>query len=128
VLAPGVALIGDAFSTACPVSGTGAAKALLDAERLCKVYVPQWLATSGMSVEKIAQFYNDPEKRRSDAHSLETSVFAKRAALGQGLLWTAFRWGYYAGSQARNLLEHGELAEMPGENAPAMPAVAIAKA
>ena len=72
-----------------------------------------WLATPGMGVEKIAQYYNDPEKRRSDAHSLRTSVFAKRAALGEGLLWTAFRWGYYAGAQARNFLEHGELAEMP---------------
>ena len=76
-LQPGIALVGDAFSTACPVSGTGAAKALLDAERLCNVYVPAWLATPGMGVEKIAQYYNDPEKRRSDAHSFRTSVFAK---------------------------------------------------
>jgi len=113
VVQPGVALVGDAFSTACPVGGTGAAKALLDAERLCNVYVPQWLATPGMSVEKIVQFYNDPDKLQSDAHSFRTSIFAKRAALGQGLLWTAFRWGYYAGSQARNFLEHGEFAEVP---------------
>ena len=109
VLQGGVALVGDAFSTACPVSGTGAAKALLDAERLCNVYVPDWLASPGMGVEKIAQYYNDPDKRRSDAHSLRTSVFAKRAALGEGLLWTAFRWSYFAGAQARNFLERGEL-------------------
>jgi 2-polyprenyl-6-methoxyphenol hydroxylase-like FAD-dependent oxidoreductase len=109
VLQGGIALVGDAFSTACPVSGTGAAKALLDAERLCNIYVPAWLATPGMSVEKIAQYYNDPDKRRSDAHSLRTSVFAKRAALGEGLLWTAFRWSYFAGAQARNFLERGEL-------------------
>ena len=113
LLQPGVALIGDAFSTACPVSGTGAAKALLDAERLCTVYVPQWLATPRMSVEKIGEYYHDPEKERSDAHSLRTSAFAKRAALGEGVLWTAFRWSYYAGAQARNLLEHGALADMP---------------
>jgi 2-polyprenyl-6-methoxyphenol hydroxylase-like FAD-dependent oxidoreductase len=113
VLQPGCALVGDAFSTACPVSGTGAAKALLDAERLCNIHVPAWLATDGMSVEKIAQYYNDPEKRRSDTHSFRTSLFAKRAALGEGLLWTAFRWGYFAGAQARNLLEHGELAGTP---------------
>ena len=75
--------------------------------------MPHWLASDGMGVEKIAQFYNDPDKQRSDAHSFRTSVFAKRAALGQGLLWTAFRWSYFAGSQARNLLEHGELAELP---------------
>lgn len=115
---PGVALVGDAFSTACPVSGTGAAKALLDVERLCNVYVPAWLATGGMSVEKIAQYYNDPDKRRSDAHSFRTSMFAKRAALGEGVLWTAFRWGYYAGSQARNFLEHGEIAGLPAQDSP----------
>ena len=109
LLRGGAVLVGDAFSTACPVSGTGAAKALLDAERLCNVYVPAWLATPGMGVEKIAQYYNDPDKRRSDAHSLRTSVFAKRAALGEGLLWTAFRWSYFAGAQARNFLERGEL-------------------
>ena len=125
---PGVALVGDAFSTACPVSGTGAAKALLDAERLCNVYVPQWFTTPDMSVAKIAQFYNDPQKRESDTHSFRTSMFAKRAALGQGLLWTAFRWGYYAGAQARNFLEHGELAEMPREDAAGLPAATIAKA
>lgn len=110
VVRPGIALIGDAFSTACPVSGTGAAKALLDAERLCNVYIPRWLATSGMTAGKIAQFYRDADKGRSDAHSLRTSLFAKRAALGEGLLWTAFRWTYFAGAQARNLFEHGQLA------------------
>lgn len=130
VLQPGIVLVGDAFSTACPVSGTGAAKALLDVERLCNAYIPAWLATPGMSVGKIAQFYGDAEKKRSDAHSFQTSVFAKRAALGQGLLWTAFRWGYYAGSQARNFREHGELAEMPArDGAPAgVPAGDLAKA
>jgi len=128
LLQPGLALLGDAFSTACPVSGTGAAKALLDAERLCNAYVPRWLATSGMSVEKIAQFYNDPEKRQSDVHSLRTSISAKRAALGRGLLWTAFRWGYFAGAQARHFLEHGEPAEMPREEAPAVPAASTARA
>lgn len=111
VLRPGLALVGDAFSTACPVSGTGAAKALLDAERLCGVHAPAWLETSGMGVEKIAQYYNDAEKKRMDAQSLRTSIFAKRAALGEGLLWTAFRWSYYAGAQARNLLERGELVD-----------------
>jgi len=109
-LQPGVVLVGDAFSTACPVSGTGAAKALVDAERLCGAYVPQWLTTPGVGVEKIAQFYNDAEKRQSDAHSFRTSIFAKRAALGEGLLWTAFRWSYFAGAQARNFIEHGQRA------------------
>ena len=84
--------------------------------------MPQWLATSGMGVQKVAQFYDDPQKRESDTHSFRTSIFAKRAALGQGLLWTAFRWGYYAGAQARNFLDHGELAEMPDTHERVIPA------
>jgi 2-polyprenyl-6-methoxyphenol hydroxylase-like FAD-dependent oxidoreductase len=128
LLQPGIALVGDAFSTACPVGGTGAAKALLDVERLCNAYVPSWLKTPGMSVEKIAEYYHDPEKQRSDAHSLRTSVFAKRAALGEGLLWTAFRWSYYAGAQARNFLEHGALADMPRAATPAIARKRVAKA
>ena len=112
-LQPGVALVGDAFSTACPVSGTGAAKALTDVERLCNVHVPEWLRTRGMGAQKIAQYYDDPHKRRSDTHSLRTSIFAKRAALGEGLLWAAFRWSTYAGALGRHFLGHREFASMP---------------
>jgi len=115
---PGVALVGDAFSTACPVSGTGAAKALLDAERLCNVHVPAWLATAGMGADKIAQYYADPRKRRSDSHSLRTSLFAKRATLGDGMRWTALRWGYLAGSLGRHLFAHGAFARTPRAHVP----------
>jgi 2-polyprenyl-6-methoxyphenol hydroxylase-like FAD-dependent oxidoreductase len=110
---PGVALVGDAHATSCPVSGTGAAKALVDVERLCNVHVPNWLATGGMGAEKIAQYYADPEKRRSDAHALRTSLFARRIALGEGLLWSALRWGTYAGALGRHLLGHRALAALP---------------
>src|SRR5690606_5177296 len=32
-------LVGDAFSTACPASGTGGSKAMIDVERLCNHYI-----------------------------------------------------------------------------------------
>jgi 2-polyprenyl-6-methoxyphenol hydroxylase-like FAD-dependent oxidoreductase len=117
VVQPGVALVGDAFSTACPVSGTGAAKALMDVERLCNVHVPNWLATGGMGAEKIARYYADPHKRRSDARASRTSLFARRTALGEGLLWTALRWGYYAGARGRHFLGHRTSAAMPAAGA-----------
>jgi 2-polyprenyl-6-methoxyphenol hydroxylase-like FAD-dependent oxidoreductase len=110
---PGVALVGDAFSTACPVSGTGAVKALVDAERLCSRYVPAWLATPGMGAAKIAQYYADPDKRRSDAQSLNTSLFARRTALGEGALWKIVRRGYYVGARARHFIKHGAFARIP---------------
>jgi len=113
VVQPGIALVGDAFSTACPVSGTGASKALLDAERLCNVHVPQWLGTPGMNADKIAAFYNDPLKTECDAHSLKTALFSKRSTLGQTVLWSAFRWSRYAGSVGRNLMQHGCFPRIP---------------
>jgi len=110
---PGMVLVGDAFSTACPVSGTGASKALLDVERLCNAYVPGWLATPGMESGKIQAFYNDTEKQRSDAYSLRASFFSKRTALGETALWDAFRWGCYAGSVGRNFVAHGRWPRTP---------------
>ncbi len=49
---------------------------------------------------KIAQYYDDPRQAPLGHALVPHLVFAKRAALGEGLRWTAFRWGYYAGSQA----------------------------
>jgi len=45
---PGVVLVGDAFETTCPVTGTGTDKVFTDVERLCNVHIPGWLATDGM--------------------------------------------------------------------------------
>ncbi len=114
---PGIALVGDAFSTACPVSGTGASKALLDAERLCNVHVPEWLATPGMSSDKISTFYRDPQKTACDTQSLKSSLFSKRSVLGQSALWSAYRWGCYAGSVGRNLIEHKRFPRVPANGA-----------
>lgn len=99
---PGLVLVGDAFSTACPVSGTGASKAMVDVERLCNVYVPRWLAGESIGADVVAQFYRDPEKVASDKHSRETSLFAKRLALEQGPAWTAYRWARFAGAAGRH--------------------------
>jgi 2-polyprenyl-6-methoxyphenol hydroxylase-like FAD-dependent oxidoreductase len=41
----GIVLVGDAFASPCPGSGTGAAKVFTDVTRLCNVHIPNWLAT-----------------------------------------------------------------------------------
>ncbi|MFX6015191.1 hypothetical protein ABTE82_18975, partial [Acinetobacter baumannii] len=61
-LQPGVVLAGDAFSTSCPAAGTGTTKVFNDIQLLCNSYIPRWLASEGMDVDKIAAFYRDPEK------------------------------------------------------------------
>lgn len=98
---PGVVLIGDAFSTSCPAAGTGARKALNDAERLGNVHIPHWLATSGMDTEKIAEFYDDPVKRACDDFSLNKAYELRSMTVDSGLGWVARRWIKFGGQLAR---------------------------
>ncbi len=89
---PGVVLVGDAFATACPAAGTGARKAIVDAERLCNGYVTLWLATPGMSMEKISAFYDDAVKSSSDRKSQALAWRLKAMALDESAAWWVRRW------------------------------------
>jgi 2-polyprenyl-6-methoxyphenol hydroxylase-like FAD-dependent oxidoreductase len=97
---PGVVLIGDAFGTSCPAAGTGINKVLTDAERLCNVYVPRWLATPGMSAEKIGSFYQDPVKRACDAASLAKAFYLRSLYTETGLAWRSRRAAKFIGQLA----------------------------
>jgi 2-polyprenyl-6-methoxyphenol hydroxylase-like FAD-dependent oxidoreductase len=108
-LRAGVVLVGDAFATSCPAAGTGTGKVFTDVERLCNVYVPRWFATPGMGVEKIASFYDDPEKRACDAHSLAKAYQLRSLSLEPGLSWRVRRSARFA---AR--LVTGMLRQAPG--------------
>jgi 2-polyprenyl-6-methoxyphenol hydroxylase-like FAD-dependent oxidoreductase len=94
-LQPGIVLVGDAFSTSCPAAGTGATKVFTDVERLCNVYIPQWLATDGMDAEKIAGFYNDSEKTACEARCLEKAYQLRSLSIDTGLSWRARRWARF---------------------------------
>ena len=93
----GIVLVGDAFATSCPAAGTGARKALVDAERLCNVHIPRWLATEGMDAEKIAAFYDDPVKQASDVHSATKAYYLRALSTEPGLPWQARRWVRFMG-------------------------------
>ena len=110
---PGIVLAGDAFATACPVTGTGARKAIVDIERLCNTHVPAWLASEGMAADKIASFYGDPVKLRSDAASATASLFAKRLALEPGLRWRASRFARYVRNVGRDAVTQCRLVWAP---------------
>ncbi|QPF86135.1 FAD-dependent monooxygenase [Bradyrhizobium genosp. L] len=86
-LQPGIVLIGDAFQTNCPAAGTGVSRLLVDVERLCTDHVPRWLATSGMSTEKIAQFYSDHDKLAADRHSLQMARFRQAMTSNTEAKW-----------------------------------------
>jgi 2-polyprenyl-6-methoxyphenol hydroxylase-like FAD-dependent oxidoreductase len=89
---PGVVLVGDAFSTSCPTAGTGTGKVFTDVERLCNVYIPRWLATPGMGVDKIAAFYADEARAAYHAHARHKAFHLKALTTEPGLTWAARRW------------------------------------
>jgi 2-polyprenyl-6-methoxyphenol hydroxylase-like FAD-dependent oxidoreductase len=89
---PGFVLVGDAFATSCPAAGTGARKVLVDVERLCNVYIPQWLATPGMDADKIAAFYDDPVKQACDDFCIDKAHGLKAFSIDPSLPWAARRW------------------------------------
>ncbi len=101
---PGLVLIGDAFATSCPAAGTGARKALNDAERLGNVHIPHWLATPGMGVDKIANFYEDPVKQACDEFSLAKAYDLRSLTVDPGPSWAARRWLKFGGQLARGSL------------------------
>ena len=100
---PGQVLVGDAFMTTCPVTGTGSDKVFTDVERLCNVYIPQWLASPGMSETKIAAFYADPLKQACDAWSRHKAWHFRSVSIHTGPYWLAQRWARFGMSLGRGL-------------------------
>lgn len=92
---PGFVLVGDAFATSCPAAGTGAGKALVDVERLCNVHIPQWLATPGMGLDKIAAFYADPVKQAYDTFAIDKAFWMKSMTIDTSIAWATRRWARF---------------------------------
>jgi 2-polyprenyl-6-methoxyphenol hydroxylase-like FAD-dependent oxidoreductase len=101
---PGIVLVGDAFETTCPVSGTGTDKVFTDVERLCNVHIPAWLATAGMGTEKIAAFYDDPVKQACDAWSSAKAYDFRSVSIDNGLYWRAQRWARFIAWSGEGIL------------------------
>jgi 2-polyprenyl-6-methoxyphenol hydroxylase-like FAD-dependent oxidoreductase len=92
---PGMVLVGDAFATSCPVTGTGTDKVFTDVERLCHVHIPNWLATDGMDQTKIAAFYDDPVKTACDAWASAKAYSFRSVSIDNSLYWKAQRWARF---------------------------------
>jgi 2-polyprenyl-6-methoxyphenol hydroxylase-like FAD-dependent oxidoreductase len=104
---PGIVLVGDAFATTCPVTGTGTDKVFTDVAQLCNVHIPAWLATDGMGADKIAAFYDDPLKTACDAWSNAKAFNFRSVSIDGGLYWQAQRWvrflAYFGQGRLRRL-------------------------
>jgi len=103
-LRPGVVLVGDAFESTCPVTGTGTDKVFTDVERLCNVHIPVWLATEGMGESKIAAFYDDPVKKACDEWSIAKAHHFRSVSIDSDMYWRAQRWARFFAWLARGLL------------------------
>ena len=103
-LQPGVVVVGDAFATSCPAAGTGSYKVFTDVERLCNVYIPNWLTSEGMDTAKIAAFYDDPVKRACDEFSLREAHALRSMSIDSGLIWQMHRWARFGMRFARGTL------------------------
>jgi 2-polyprenyl-6-methoxyphenol hydroxylase-like FAD-dependent oxidoreductase len=87
----GVVLIGDAFQSSCPATGTGILRLLTDIEQLCWVYLPRWLQTPEMDASKIGAFYADPIKQACDAKALHDSSYRRAVSTETSLRWRLHR-------------------------------------
>ncbi|QDP26893.1 FAD-dependent oxidoreductase [Bradyrhizobium cosmicum] len=101
---PGLVLVGDAFSTSCPVAGTGCDKVFTDVERLCNVYIPHWLASDGMDADKIAAFYADPVKQDCDDWAAAKAFDFRSVSIGTSPYWMAQRWARFIAWSVQGLV------------------------
>ncbi len=90
----GVVLIGDAYQSSCPAVGTGIGRILTDVEALSR-FLPSWLATPGMGIEKLAQFYKDPAKQRFDSRAIQDARFRRAICSEVDWRWRAYRTQHY---------------------------------
>jgi 2-polyprenyl-6-methoxyphenol hydroxylase-like FAD-dependent oxidoreductase len=100
----GIVLVGDAFATSCPVTGTGTDKVFTDVAQLCNVHIPDWLSSEGMAEDKIAAFYDDPVKIECDAWSAAKATSFRSVTLDNGLAWQVQRWARFAAGLSQGTL------------------------
>jgi 2-polyprenyl-6-methoxyphenol hydroxylase-like FAD-dependent oxidoreductase len=92
----GLVLIGDAYQSVCPATGTGLSKVLMDVDALCDC-VPEWLESPGMGAEKIARYYDQPQRKACDAQSLQEAIFCRTLFTDSSLRWRVYRETRYLG-------------------------------
>ncbi len=108
---PGFILAGDAFSSVPPSSGKGVYKLMHDCEVILR-HVPRWLATPGMGLEKINEYYDDPQKRAATEHTVKKTIYQHWAATSPTMRAQIHRWRFFADAVVKNLVNYkGDLRE-----------------
>ena len=87
---PGIVLIGDAFQSVCPTTGTGLSRVLTDVDVLSEC-IPAWLDTPRMGANKISQFYNHPRKIAADVSSLKQTEYVRKVSTARARQWIVYQ-------------------------------------
>ncbi len=114
VVQPGIVLVGDAFASPCPGSGCGTDKVFTDVVQLCRVHIPNWLASDGMGADKIAQYYSDPLKVECDAWAKNKAFTLRAVTLENSLYWRMQRWMRFFGRLGEGIVRRAR-ETLPGE-------------
>lgn len=80
----GVVLIGDAFQSVCPATGTGLSKVLTDVHAAMR-HLSAWMASPDRAAPVLAAFYSDPHKVASDHASLSIAMYRRRLSTDRGV-------------------------------------------
>ena len=105
---PGLVLIGDAYQTVCPTTGTGLSKVLTDVDVLSEC-VPEWLRTPGMGNEKLSDYYSHPRKTECDRKSILQAEYCRALSTDASYFWKIRREFRYLGAKS----VHDWLGEIP---------------
>jgi 2-polyprenyl-6-methoxyphenol hydroxylase-like FAD-dependent oxidoreductase len=111
---PGLVLIGDAYQSVCPATGTGLSKVLTDVDVLSEC-VLSWLETPGMVTEKICRYYEHPRKIACDENSIRQAQHCRALSTNVSTSWTLYRGIRYAGVRMLGWMER--LSKLVGKGA-----------
>lgn len=97
----GVVLLGDAYQSVCPSTGTGLSKVLTDVDVLCNACLPGWLAAGEIGPQQTGDFYAHPRKRAVDDLALRLALAGRASVLESSLYWRLRRrirdWRFVSG-------------------------------
>jgi 2-polyprenyl-6-methoxyphenol hydroxylase-like FAD-dependent oxidoreductase len=73
---PGVVLVGDAFQSVSPATGSGLSKVLTDVECVIDCFLSRWKDYESISARDVMSYYRHREKRGCDRRSLQSWYYA----------------------------------------------------
>jgi 2-polyprenyl-6-methoxyphenol hydroxylase-like FAD-dependent oxidoreductase len=84
---PGLVMLGDAYQSVCPSTGTGLSKVLNDVDVLCNTCLPGWLQAPAIDAPMTAAFYTQAQKQAVDDLALRLALAGRESVISTSLAW-----------------------------------------